>query len=278
MFKFTPISCGVFYIITTVSFIFPLIAVADVVFVAPPREKLEKGKQVYEPLVYELSKALGEKVVYKHPTNWTEYAKDMRAGKYDIVFDGPHFAAWRIEHKGHLPVARLSGYLQFYVIVNKDDKQISSMKGLLGKSFCGLASPNLGTMAAFNLYSNPIIMPDIQIVKGGMKNVMVSFLKGECRAAVVWDKLYKNLTSEQKSTIKIIAKSKKLPNQSFTVSPRLGLKKRRILKQFFKSDRGIKAADNVLKRYSKKANYFISTSKREYVGLSEMLEGVVFGW
>ncbi|MFV2059020.1 MAG: PhnD/SsuA/transferrin family substrate-binding protein, partial [Thiohalomonadales bacterium] len=123
------------------------IACAEIVLTAPPRETESAGKKDYEPIAQQLSELLGERVVYRHPDNWTDYAKDMRSGKYDIVFDGPHFAAWRIANVGHIPLARLSGYLQFYVIAYKDDNELTEMKDLLAKSFCGLASPNLGTMA-----------------------------------------------------------------------------------------------------------------------------------
>lgn len=255
------------------------VAFAEIVMTAPPRENEAAGKNDYEPIARELSELLGEAVIYQHPLNWTTYAKDMRSGKYDIVFDGPHFAAWRIANAGHVPLARLSGYLQFYIIARKDDKSMKKMNDLLSKSFCGMASPNLGTMAAFNLYRNPVSQPSIQIVKGSMKNVMVAFLKGECRAAVVWDKLYKGLSAEDKAKVRIIARSRKLPNQSITASNRLEPEVRTKISNFFTSTRGAKASSRLLDRYSNNhKDYFVTTSSAEYVGLNELLEGVVFGW
>ncbi|MDH5777459.1 MAG: phosphate/phosphite/phosphonate ABC transporter substrate-binding protein, partial [Gammaproteobacteria bacterium] len=68
---------------------------------APPRESKEAGNKLYTPLANHLSKLLNAKVVYQHPGNWLNYQRDMREDKYDIVFDGPHFISWRLEHLKH---------------------------------------------------------------------------------------------------------------------------------------------------------------------------------
>lgn len=251
---------------------------AKIILSAPPRETLKEGEQYYGSIAKELTKVLGETVVYEQPKNWTYYAVDMRAGKYDLVFDGPHFADWRMKHIGHEPLARLSGNLQFYILAKKDDKKLATMQDLLGKSFCGLASPNLGTMAAFALYNNPIVQPNIQIVKGGMKNVMDKFLSGECRAAVVRNKVYDKLPAEQKAKINIIAKSRAMPNQTITASTKISAEKRQKILRFLTSDYGSKSADSLLNIYSKKNKFFIPATTSEFEGLSELLEGVVFGW
>ena len=251
---------------------------ANIVLSAPPRESQKNGMDQYGPIAAELSKVLGETVVYEHPKSWTDYARDMRAGKYDIVFDGPHFANWRMKHISHVPLARLSGNLQFYIIARKEDKQVNTMKDLLGTGFCGLASPNLGTMSAFYLYNNPIIQPNIQVVKGGMKAVVKQFISGKCRAAVVSDKAYNQLPAAEKENIRIIAKSKKMPNQSITASNRLTSDKREKITAFLTSEYGSKTAEKLLVRFSKKQKFFVPVQEGEFEGLSELLEGVVYGW
>src|SRR5688500_13214269 len=77
------------------------------VFTSPPRETPEEGERSYKPLVEYLSKAIGKPVVYKHPGTWGVYRTEMLAGKYDIVFDGPHFVDYRIQKLGHSAVAKL---------------------------------------------------------------------------------------------------------------------------------------------------------------------------
>jgi len=265
-------------VVFSIFFLFAETVSAKIVLTAPPREKPDVGEKVYGPIAAALSDVLNEKVVYEYPKNWTRYGKDMRSGKYDIIFDGPHFAAWRMEHVGHVPIARLSGNLQFYILAKKSDNKLTKMQDLLGKTFCGLASPNLGTMSAFNIYRNPIVQPTIQIVRGGMKNVMKKFLAGECRAAVVRDKLYKKLPPEKKKLIRIIAKSKKMPNQAFTASKRLSKEQRTKIAKFFTSKKGAKLTTKLLSRFSKKKKFWIAPKKGEFENLNYLLEGVVFGW
>ena len=152
------------------------------------------------------------------------------------------------------------------------------MKDVLGKKLCGLASPNLGTLAAFNLFSNPIVQPSVTNIKGGMKAVMKAFMQGQCDAAIIRDGLYKKLPDEKKKKIRIIAKSRAMPNQSVTASKRINVATLKKMQEFFLSADGAKAADKLLERFSRKKKYFIAADKKEFDGLNELLEGVVFGW
>ena len=251
---------------------------AKLVMSAPPRETLLDGEKYYAPIAKYLSKVLGEKVVYEHPENWPKYTSDMRSGKYDIVFDGPHFVAWRMKHVKHVPIARLSGTLDFMVLAKKTDTRVNSMRDLVGKSICGLASPNLGTVSAFAMYNNPVIQPDIMVVEGGMKTVMKKFLKGECQYAVVRDKLYKKLPADKKEMIKIVGRSQSLPNQTISVSTKINKLKRNKIAATLTSERGAEIADQLLSRFSKKKKYFIPAKVNEFNGLEDLLEGVVWGW
>jgi len=251
---------------------------AKLVLSAPPRETLQDGEKYYAPIAKYLSKVLREEVVYEHPVNWTNYTRDMRAGKYDIVFDGPHFVAWRMKHVKHIPIARLAGTLDFMVLAKKTDKKVNSMRDLIGKSICGLASPNLGTVSAFAMYNNPVIQPDIKIISGGMKTVMKKFLQGECQYAVVRDKLYKKLPTDTKKLLKIVAKSQPVPNQTISVSTKITQLKRDKIAATLTSEQGAAVADLLLTRFSKKKKYFIPAKVHEFNGLEDLLEGVVWGW
>ncbi|MCG6968648.1 MAG: phosphate/phosphite/phosphonate ABC transporter substrate-binding protein, partial [Gammaproteobacteria bacterium] len=120
-------------------------ASADYIFSAPPREAEMRGIKLYGPLVQKLTEVLGENVVYEQPSNWLEYAKKMRNDEYDIIFDGPHFNAWRIKHLNHVPVASLPGALQFYLVSSKEYRSIKTHRDLVGRKICGMPSPHLAT-------------------------------------------------------------------------------------------------------------------------------------
>jgi len=266
------------FLLLLVLFTFSSIAQANLTLTSPPRETPKDAEHFYGPIAEELSKIIGEKVEYQHPNNWVEYARDMRAGKYDLIFDGPQFAAWRMVHIEHEPLVSLEGKLQFHIIVFTKRKEIKNLKDILGKKLCGLPSPNLGTLAAFNLFNDPVIQPSVINVKDGMKGVMQSFFKGECDAAVVRVDLYNRLDDEKKKIIKILGTSRAMPNQSITVSKKISPLKRKKMQEFFLSPDGAKAAEFLLERFSKKKKYFVSANENDFEGLNELLEGVVFGW
>ena len=257
---------------------FSSIAQANLTLTAPPRENAKDALRYYGPIAEALGKYLGEPVSYHHPKNWIEYAREMRAGKYDVVFDGPQFASWRMVHVDHQPIVSLDGKLQFVVVALQDRKDIKKMKDVLGKKLCGLASPNLGTLAAFNLFDNPIIQPTVTNVKGGMKAVVKNFMEGKCDAAIIRADLINRMPEEKKNKIKVLAKSRVMPNQSITASKRIDVAKRKKMQEFFLSPDGAKAADLLLDRFSKKKKYFVSPDEKDFSGLNELLEGVVFGW
>ena len=251
---------------------------ADLTFSAPPRESAAKGEKMYAPIAKHLSQLLGEKVTYEHPDGWFEYSSNMRDNKYDIIFDGPHFAAWRIKNLDHMPVAKLPGTLDFFILVKAEDEKINDLRDLVRHNICGLASPNLGTVTVYSLYDNPVVQPKVQEVKGGFKGVFKAFSAGKCRAAVVRDNVYKKLKDTDKEKVKIIYKSRSLPNQTVTVSKNVDAKKRELIAYGLTTPQGFKSADGLFGRFSKKAKYFIVPKQKEYHGLDGLLSGVVWGW
>jgi hypothetical protein len=183
-----------------------------------------------------------------------------------------------MKHVNHIPVARLPGTLKFVILARADDRQINSLHDLIGKPICGLASPNLGTVSMFSLYNNPVIQPEIKVIKGGMRNVVQAFFRGECRAAIVRDKVYDRLPAEKRDLVKIIDKSEEMPNQTITVSTRVSLYNRDKIQKYLTSGEGAKTAEKLLSAYSRNNRVFMPANINEYVDLEKLIEGVVFGW
>jgi ABC-type phosphate/phosphonate transport system substrate-binding protein len=250
---------------------------AEYILSAPPRENGNLGKETYEPLAEYLSKLLGDKVVYQQPSGWFDYTQKMRDGRYDIIFDGPHFAAWRVKHLQHIPIAVLPGTLDFVLVAKAGDQEIINTKDLNGKNICGMLSPNLGTSLVYELFENPVLQPVIVEISGGMNEVYKAFHNGLCRAAILRNHNFENLPDSEKAGLKIIAKTKSLPNQTITISKRLEKNAQQIA-DFMVSQEGAIAAQGLLSRYSRGAPYFETTSSDRYDGIEDLLEGVVWGW
>jgi len=73
---------------------------------------------------------------------------------YDMVFDGPHYTAWRMERQGAVPVARLPGVISIVVAV-REDSTIRHLDDLIGHNVCAFSSPNMLTMDFLNYFRNP---------------------------------------------------------------------------------------------------------------------------
>lgn len=263
--------------ILTLVFFLTHTASAQIILSAPPREDLEQAKLLYEPLAKQLSQIIGQEVTYQQPNGWADYSKKMRQGIYDIVFDGPHFTAWRMKNLKHIPVATLPGTLDFYIITRKEFKKVVTVRDLVGKSICAMPSPHLATDMVYDLFKNPVVQPIFYEVKGGMEQVFKAFKQGHCEATIVRKPAFHNLPDKEKAAFRIVTKTRSLPNQTFTISHKLR-QNHSAISDFLVSSAGAQTLDSLLARYSKNNKKFRRTSRTRYLGVETILEGVVWGW
>ena len=251
---------------------------AKLVFSAPPRESAEQAKKLYGPLVEGLSKLFGEEVVFKRADNFITYGVSMRKDEYDIVFDGPHFAAWRVEHLNHSVAVKLPGRLDFHIVTT--NPQYKSLKDLTGRKVCAMTSPNLGTVALLQQYKkNPLTGPKMAGSRGGFAGVTKDMLNGRCELGVLRTQFYnKKLTDEERSRLHIIYTTKPMPNQAITVSRRVSKGNKDRMIAALTSEEGATVAAKLFGRFSKKSKHFAPTTGEEFSYLNLLLEGVVWGW
>lgn len=256
----------------------PGIATAEYIFTAPPRETPEAGQKVYGPLADHLSSILNEKVSYQHPGNWVKYKKSMQKGAYDIVFDGPHFAAWRLDKKQAQPVVKLPGSLSF-VLVTRKELEFTSKEQLVGKKVCTLPSPNLGAMTVYSMYPNQMSQPRFIFVKGGMKKVAQSLLSGKCDAAILRKGFFANkMKQDQREGLIVLETSQSYVNQGVTLSAQIPEAKRKMIIEALTNKEGKKAAAPLLSRFSTKKKSFIAANEKEYSELNLLKKNDMFGW
>lgn len=260
-------------------FFFQSTVSAELILSAPPRESIDAGKKLYEPLAESLSKLTGEKVVYQHPVDWHNYQKRLQNDEFDIVFDGPHFAAWRVSSLKAKPLVRLPGNLRFVLVILDEEKDITEPKHLIGKAVCTLPSPNLGALTLYSMFPNPVIQPDFRQVSGGFNQVTKKLLAGECRGAILRSSFfYKKLPDEQREFIRVLKESAPIINQGITVSARVGQVARSKMLKALTTSKGKQAMRPILDRFAHKANAFVPARKEEYVGKNLLYDNMVFGW
>lgn len=251
---------------------------AEYVLSAPPRETPEEGEALYGPLAESLGRVLGEKVSYRHPGNWAAYGRNMRDGMYDFVFDAPHFGSWRIEHINHTALAALPGKLDFVIVAT--NPEITTTKDMISRRFCGLESPNMGTLIVQNMFRNPVQQPVYVFIKGGFPAVFDALLAGKCESAVLRSQFYfKKLADADRAKVRLIQQTKPTPNQTLTGSPRLGNDAKAAITDMLTNAARAKAGSGPLfARYSKAAEAWDRPDITGYTYLNLLLEGQAWGW
>ena len=249
---------------------------ADLIFSAPPRGSEAVERETYEPLVNAMSKAIGVKVRYVYPRDFNEYSFDMQKGRYDIVFDGPHFSQWRVINLHHTILVNLPENLQFLVVTSASQSNVSTLNDLIHESVCAQWTPQLGTLMLLQNYYDRVVEPNLHLVYGEDK-VFSDFSKGKCTAAVLRDKTFYKLSKEERSTYKVIYKSDIAPNDAITTDGKVTREQRRALISLLTNPDTAKVASPIFNRFSKNAVAFNVANPQQFKGLDQLLL-LAFGW
>ena len=259
--------------------VLPTQGFAELILSAPPRESLETGKRIYEPLAQFLTQFLGEPVIYEHPDDWKTYEKKMKNDQYDIIFDGPHFAAWRIEALYARPLIKLPGALRFVLVVRESDKQYQEPKDLIGRTVCTLPPPNLGALTLFSMYPHPARQPDYYLIDGGFDEVARRFEQHKCDGAILRSVYYFKIAPPQfRESTRIIQRSKGLTNQGITISRRVKPELYKPLMESLTTGEGKLALRPILDRFSDGSEAFLPANDRDYEDLNLLHDKFIFGW
>jgi ABC-type phosphate/phosphonate transport system substrate-binding protein len=196
----------------------------------------------------------------------------MTQGKFDIVFDGPHFNGWRMDNLDHTPLVKLPEDFIFVVIVKADNKSIQNIKQLAGRRICAHAPPNLGTLTLLNQFDNPARQPQISTVKGWDKSFN-SLMTDKCVATVVPLKNMEKL-DKGRHLARILYQSPAMPNQAISAGPRIPQDTQEKIRQALLSENGKAVTAKLRAVYASKD--FVSATRAEYVGQSVYVKDALY--
>ncbi len=253
-------------------------ATAELVLSAPPRETREVAEKTYGPLARFLTEQLGQSVAYRQPKSWAAYSAALRNGEYDFVFDGPHFAAWRMVHLKHQPLVKLPGSFRVVVVTDAGNSQVQGLADLRSRSLCGMASPNLATNAVVAAFG-PVDSPDIVVVEGGNEAIVQAYDAHRCDAMILRDTYLNKLSEERRKALKVVYTSPAYANQTLTAGPRVPADQLATLAGTLASERGVAVCGEIIRRFADKSDKGMVIAKaEEFKGNHLLLEGVVWGW
>lgn len=248
---------------------YPMEALSDYLFTAPPRESLELGVEIYQPIADFLTKATGERFAYKHPKSWEEYSRGMQNKEYDLVFDGPHFVSWRLQYIDHDVLAKLPQLHTWRVIARSDNAAIKTLDDLIGQNVCAPKSPNFGMLTMMSHYPNPDREP-VHIITKGWKDGFNGVVQGKCAAAVIPKINHKKFDPQLKKT-RAVHTHLPYPNQAFTAGTSITPNLKSKISRALLSVEGQSAMSNLRDRFSRGAE-LVSAENEEYEGISMVLK------
>lgn len=240
---------------------------AELILSSAPRESKEREEAIYKPIADLLSKASGEKVTFRYGDNQLTYQSEMRRGAYDIVFDGPAFAGWRMARLKHVPLVKFPGNLSFVAFVKKDDGRLHDLKDLAGRKICSFAPPNLAALVVLDEFDNPARQPlivEVQSFQGAYKGV----LEGTCAGGIMQAKLYHETDKDANAT-RMLFQSKPVPNQVFTAGPRVTPEARDKMTKALLSPEGAAATQKLRDMF--KVPGLLPATPEEFQGLGKLL-------
>lgn len=238
-----------------------------------PTQSVEMTQKIYGPLAKYLSEASGKEVMLVPTRNFLEYNTRIRKGEFDIIFDGPHYVAWRMKNLGDTPVAKLPGKLVFVAIV-KDGGPITKPEQLVGKKICAVNSPNLATLTILDQFDNPVRQPVIIAVRS-FKDTITCLKEGKGVAAITPIKFWKKLEKDGKAKgQRILYSSEKrpLPTRTFTVSSRVDAATREKITKALLDSEGKEGPKPLLESFRSKN--FVPVTSKEFEGLEKLLRSV----
>ena len=219
-------------------------------FSAPPRGAEADERADFEPVAALLARATGLDIRYEYPREWLNYRNKMLDGKFDILFDGPHFVSWRMHKQSHQPLVRLPGQLVFVAVVRQDETAIQNADQLVGRRVCALAPPNLATLSVLSRFTGNIIRRPIVVEVVSFKDGYQGLTKTrKCDAAIMPMGAYKKMDEEAKLA-KVVHTSEGYPNQAFSASPKLDETARAKITQALTSPEAGEVIKRFLQNYS----------------------------
>ncbi len=268
--RFLPLTLGLL-LLASLAHAASTVTRGEYIFSAPPRESGENETEVYQPIAEYLSKATGKKIVYRNSQDWLSYQDNMRKGMYDLVFDGPHFVAWRMARLQHVPLVKVAGNLSFVAVVRKDNRQVNDVKGLAGRVICGMAPPNLATLTLYNQFDNPARQPLVLEVQS-FEQAYQGVLSGKCEAAIMRDQMFNKLNKDRQEE-RVVYHSYDVPNQAFSAGPRFSAQDRAKITEALLAPQARVVLAKFFNRYSKDKD-LVPAHSEEFRGLAVLLKDV----
>ena len=157
---------------------------AEYRFTPEPAYTPAAAAEIYGPLLEYLSKATGEKFVLAPAANYASYWREiLKPDQTDFSFDEAHFADYRINHLGFIPLVRRSQPTTYTLIANLDFEG-KKPNALLSSRIASMPAPSLGYAVLMQIFSDPVQQPNISSNSVSWRDCLDMFNSGDAQAMI----------------------------------------------------------------------------------------------
>lgn len=179
----------------------------------PPFLPQAEMKTEYGKMADYLSQSVGTPVELITSSSYLAYWDMMRkGGGHELVLDNAPMIDFLIQRQNYQVLAKINGVVSIS-LVTRGDNALLDPSELVGKPVATIASPNLSALVLFQMFPNPMRLPDFKYANNAREAIDM-VLKGKVAAALVPTPiaiLYDNLN--------VVTTSKQVPHLAVAVAP-----------------------------------------------------------
>ena len=241
-------------------------------FGTPPGGSVRVEKALFQSIAAYLTRVTGHPIVFQPATNWLTYSEDVAKGKYELVFDGPHFTSWRDHYLGDAPLVRLPGR-SAYAVVTRRSEPITKLAQLTGRSVCADSPPSLATLLLLGKFSDVSRQPFLVVVHSWAQGLH-GLMTNHCDAAIVPMARLQSLPRARAARVRVLYRTKGYPSRAISASPKIPADIQSRIREALLSPVGERVTQALRRAHG--ARLFVPANRREYAGLSHLLANTLY--
>lgn len=230
----------------------------------------DQAELVFQPLQEYLEKKTGLTIDLVISDNYYFYWRSARNEEPDFTLDASHIAAYRVQEKNYVPLARFQQEASFHLISNfepADGQDIGEF--LVGEGVVTLPNPNMGSILFDQWFTDLFLQPNKIVTALSWEDVIEQVFAQSANAAIIPNslfELYPNFLS--------LKESEKIPGMTFTASSTVDPGIREIVRNALLSIGEDDESFDILIELN--ADGFVEVDMADYEGLADLLTKMLY--
>jgi ABC-type phosphate/phosphonate transport system substrate-binding protein len=230
----------------------------------------DQAEYVYEPLKNWLEKKTGMNIEIQSADNYYFYWRSAKNNEPDFALDASHIAAYRMDEKQYIPLARVQEDVSYHLISNQVPETGQSVgEFLVGNKVVTLPNPNLGSILFDQWFTDLFLQPQKVVTALSWEDVIEQVFAQSADAAIIPSSLF-----ELYPNFATLKESRKYPGLTFLASPTVSQPIQESFKNAIMSIGDDDESFDILAELN--TDGFIEVDKEAYKGLSDILTKLVY--